>query len=204
MTEDERDYRPGEDEASELTSRVSENLEAGKVQQAKSELSRAWRDLVPELPRRFAVSLRSVDRKAAIELGRRLRRSKGRPQLRLAERDGRWWVETARGKKLVIGRLPSAEARLLADLGQLKHYRPQLLAISQDDEGRIERVSVELVRRDLRRCEQCGRSYRGSGELCGDCRRGEGERPTRQQLQEALDELAQRSAGEGGAEDFDF
>lgn len=200
----EEHYRPGEDEASELASRVTENLEAGNVQQAKSQISRAWRDLVPELPPRFAVSLRSLDRKAATELGRRLRRSKGRPQLRLVERDGRWWVETARGKRLVIGRLPSAEERLLADLGEVKRYRPQLLEIAHDDEGQIERVSVELVRRDLRRCAQCGRGYRGSGELCADCRREWPERPTRQQLQEALDELASRSAKGDDHGEIDF
>ena len=194
--------RPAEEQRRHgIAGEVSERLEGGSVRAAKQALSRAWRELVPELPSRFSVPLRRVDPKAVAEVRRRMARSGKRPPLKLRRDEGRVWVETARGRRLRLGRLPSAEANLLEELNALSKYRPKLLRVEQDELGQVSGVVVELVRPLQRICPACGKVHEEGTPLCADCRESEGEVVERAEgapvdLQEAIDDLARQ------AEDF--
>jgi len=201
MTE-ERNERSEEMRGQGIAGEVSERLEGGSVRAAKRALSRAWRELVPELPPRFSVSLRRVDPKAVAEVRRRMSRSGKRPPLRLQRDEGRIWVETARGRRLRLGRLPSAEANLLEELGALRRYRPKLIRVEQDEMGQVSGVIVELVRPLERICPSCGQLHEEGAPLCAACREREGAGAGGRsegapiELQEAIDDLARE------AEDF--
>ncbi len=143
----ERLLDPEQERARQLAERVSEHAEAGDLTKARQALSRSWRELVPDLPERFAVLLKRLDRDAVREVLVRQRERGGRVRLRLIEKDDRLAVATSHGKTLILGLLPKADTRLLEEFGaEGRRYRPQLLEVNREPDGEIRSVAVELVR----------------------------------------------------------
>lgn len=173
--------------------KVSEGIEQGRGPAAKAALSRSWRDAVPELPIRFSVALKKPDHKATRELLRRARKNAGSaPPLRLVRENDRTYVETVRGKRLRIGRLPSSDARLLEAFGRdAKLYRPQILEVRYDDDNRVRYVAIELVRGEIYSCPACKKRHSGPHAYCDRCRKegreGESFEHTPVQIQEAVE-----------------
>ena len=172
---------------------VSEGLADGRVPAAKAALSRSWRDAVPELPIRFSVALKDPKHKATRELLRRARRNEGAaPPLCLRQDGGKTYVETVRGKRLRIGRLPGSDARILEAFGKdAKLYRPQLLEVRYDDENRVRYVAIEMVRGEIYSCPSCKKRHSGPHAYCDRCRKegreGQGFEHTPVQIQEAVE-----------------
>src|SRR5690606_35075733 len=98
-----------QEKARQLDERVAAELEAGESARARQALSRSWRELVPDLPLRFSVPLKRVDRDAVREVLRRWRVSGKRPPLRMVAAEDRIAIETQRGRKLRLGLLPRSE-----------------------------------------------------------------------------------------------
>lgn len=199
----ERDNK--QSEARDLVERVEAGVERGNVSSAAAAFTRSWRDAVPELPLRFSVILVRVDRRAVAQLIARMRRNKGRPpQLKLDHIDEKTVrVVTARGKRLILGELPHADVKLLVELGKdARLYRPQLLEIRHDEEGKLRYLAVELVRPELQVCPVCGKKHSGSHLRCNNCRRKRRRAETTPfehtpvPLQEAIDRIAIEGSGE--------
>lgn len=194
-------------EATDLVGRVDAGVERGNVPSAQAAFTRSWRDAVPELPLRFSVMLVRVDRRAVSSLHARIRKARGRkaPPLKLERVDERTVrVITARGKRLVLGELPHADVKLLTELGRnSRHYRPQLLEISHDEEGQFRYIAVELVRPEMHRCPGCSRKHSGAHTYCADCRRRHQEdseqsfEHTPVQIQEAIERITAETSGLG-------
>jgi hypothetical protein len=126
---------------------IAEKIASGQTVSAKRTLTQTWRDAVPSLPVRFAVILVRLEKKTALEIIKRMKKTQSPPQIILKWEKDRVEVWTARGKKLHLGDLPSSDTLMLSDLGeQAKKYRPQILEIKTDDQGVVEHIAIELVR----------------------------------------------------------
>lgn len=127
-----------------VSDKMKTQLDAGELSQAKSTLSKAWRELIPEPPARFVVSLREIDQDAVREAMRRWKKSGKRPPVSLKNEGDDWVIRLSRGERLKLGRLPRSETRLLTELGTAaSRYKPTLLTARITDSGPI--VTIEMI-----------------------------------------------------------
>lgn len=160
----------GDDElfgdAASVVEQINDYLQQGKTTQAKSLLTRRWRDLVPDLPLRFSVVLEKSSPRVVRAIVTSLKRGNQPPALSLqarSERHGGYFITAEDGKHL--GALPERDAKFLRSLGEhAALYTPKLLEI------RSGLIAIELVRPELRRCASCDSYHTGDNANCDDCR----------------------------------
>jgi len=180
MSEDVRELEasPGEPDAEarlvegrRLAERVDDLLAQGKQQQARSVVARGWQDAVPELPLRYPVVLARPSVRFASQLARYIRVGGDAPELKV-ELSGKQVIHgtiTVSGRRL--GELPDSEAAYLHSLGaDAEVFTPRLTAIRVSATGESDKVEIELVRPELRRCSSCGRLHGEDTVNCADCR----------------------------------
>lgn len=149
-----------------IVDQIEDYLEQGKQAQAKSLLTRRWRDLVPELPLRFSVVLEQPRAADAFFLGQRLKAGSSAPRLLITEEEGALHVKIARGA--VLGRIPADDAEFLRSVGDdAKLYELHVLEIREG--GSV--VAVEFVRPELRTCSFCGKRHSEPHVNCAECRK---------------------------------
>ena len=155
----------------DLAERVEELVRDGRPGAARRELQANWRDTVPDLPERFPVRLRKINRDPLTAIALRLRGRAHPPELRFdfSGPDG-VSVRSVEDDDLIIGWLKPSDAHYLADLGDdAALYRPQLLEIGTDHRG-VTSVALSVVRPELRICSSCTRRHSGAHVNCAECR----------------------------------
>lgn len=155
--------------AAELVGEISEHVREGNPGRAESAFRRGWRDSVPELPLRFSVVLVRPDRDVVSAI-HRLINDGSEPELTLQREDNNLvLVMMTSGER--VGNLPALDSRLLLEFGDdADLYRPQVLEIRYDDNGRFDYIAVELVRPEVRYCTSCGEKHDGPHANCAKCR----------------------------------
>lgn len=160
--------------AKELVEKVSEQKDRGSDIGAKQTFTRHWREVVPEMPPRIAIVLVRLNHKTALKVLERIR--DGRPPelaLQGSLEDG-LQVKLARGKQERLGNIPVRYLTALRQLGNkaLRVYRPQLLEVTRDDQGKISVVAIELLRPELTVCSSCQKTfYDPEAVNCLSCRK---------------------------------
>lgn len=133
-----------------LVHRVQTSLEEGNPSAAKGAITRNWRDAVPSLPLRFTVVLvraNTADLKKLIQRNKKSKSSS--PQLKIVKEKKSYFVRTSRGEKLTLGEMPYDDVQLLEEMGRdAKLFRPRLLEIYYNEQGKVRGVSIEMVRPD--------------------------------------------------------
>lgn len=161
------------DDAASVVEQITDYLQQGKTTQAKSLLSKRWRELVPGLPLRFSVVLDRPGEGVVLAIARSMQHGQAPPTLHLkarSKRHGGYYVASDDGKRL--GDLPARDAEFLRSIGEdASLYVPQLLEIRTREKGKLELIAVELVRPELHRCPVCGKDYDGEQPTCSECRR---------------------------------
>jgi hypothetical protein len=160
------------DDAASVVDQITDYLQQGKTTQAKSLLSRRWRDLVPGLPLRFSVVLDSPGEKNVLAIAKAMKNGQAPPTLLLKARSkkhGGYYVASEEGKKL--GDLPSRDAEFLRSIGDDSSlYVPDLLEIRTREKGKLDLIAVELVRPEIHSCSSCGKRHSSPHANCDDCR----------------------------------
>ena len=155
----------------DMAERVEELVRDGRPDAARRVFSQGWRDAVPELPERFPVRLRKLDRDLLGQIARRLVGRSQPPALRFDTLDAHTVVRSVDDDDSVIGQLKSADARYLTGLGEdAALYSPQLLEIGIDDAGNVNSVALSVVRPELRVCSSCTGRHADAHVNCADCR----------------------------------
>lgn len=160
------------DDAASVVDQITDYLQQGKTAQAKSLLSKRWRDLVPSLPLRFSVVLEKPGDKAVLAIARGMQHGQEPPSLLLkprSKRHGGYYVASEDGKRL--GDLPVRDAEFLRSLGdEAELYSPHLLEIRTREKGKLELIAIELVRPELHNCSSCDKRHSGEHANCDECR----------------------------------
>lgn len=158
-------------EGRDLADRVGELVRDGRPDAARRVFTQNWRDSVPDLPERFSVSLRKIDRDLLGVIARRLVGRAHPPELEFHTAEQDIAVRSVDDDHQVIGWLRPADARFLNDLGDdAALYRPQLLEIGVDRAGSPSTVAISVVRPELRSCSSCGDRHADAHVNCAKCR----------------------------------
>jgi hypothetical protein len=154
-----------------LADRVEELVRDGRPEAARRVFAQNWRDSVPDLPERFSVSLRKINRDLLGVIARRLVGRSLPPELEFHSVDLEIAVRSVDDDHQVIGWLRPVDARFLNDLGEdASLYRPQLLEIGVDKSGSPSSVAISVVRPELRSCSSCGARHADAHVNCAKCR----------------------------------
>jgi hypothetical protein len=160
------------DKAKALADKVAESKDRGSDIGAKQAFTKEWKEAVPELPHRIPALLVRVDPKAVNLVLARIRDDR-QPELKV---DGSFetgfCVRMSRGKKTRIGDLSARDLETLRELGKkaLKVYKPQLLEVTRNEQGKVNTVAIELVRPEGRLCSSCGKPFYEDRTNCKNCR----------------------------------